>query len=393
MNPLFFLAWKFLGRRRQESFIWFTSVASVLGIALGVASLMVVLGVMNGFAHDLKKKIIGANPHIVVEGDPYLSDYEEIGRMLREKIPEITSVSFFAQTQVIYKSSQYMVGGYIRGLVPQQQSAETAKFMKEGAFDALGNGTVIIGSELAKELEVKVGDTIMLIGGLPPREYPAKVVGLIEYGVYNIDVSIGIIPLDDFQNEFFHGRKLAHVGLEVKDIYSSERIASKISTYLPNFYRVTTWIRKNKILFSALALEKKAMLLILAIIILVASFNIASGLMMTVYRKIREIGVLRTLGLTAWDIRRVFVFQALILGIEGLVLGLITGGVLIIVLKKYLLIRLPEFVYNISYLPVEISWREIILIVVAVLVMTFAASILPAYRAGKLEPATAIRYE
>ncbi len=388
---LMFLAKKFLGKRHQESFIWFTSFISIAGIALGVASLMVVLGVMNGFSNDLESKIIGASPHIVVEGTPYLSNYQKIAGELKAKFPEITDIGYFAQTQVIYRSNRYMIGGEVKGIDYRNEEDIIGKFIKEGSSN-LKNG-IIIGSQLAKQLDVSVGDTITLVSGFPPEQVTYKVVGIIEYGVYDIDVSTGIISLSNFQKNFFNGEKLGAIGIKIKNFYDSNKIAKSMAKVVPPYCKITTWIQRNKILFSALALEKKAMILILAIIILIASFNIASSLMMTVYRKVKEIGVLKTIGLTSWEIRKVFIYQGLILGIRGLISGLIIGGVVIYVVEKYRIVKLPQFVYNISYLPMELSVRDIIIICVAVISMTLLASIFPAYKAGKMEPATAIRYE
>lgn len=388
---LFFLAKKFLGKRHQESFIWFTSFISIAGITLGVASLMVVLGVMNGFTNDLKSKIIGASPHIVIAGTPYLSDYHKTADELKAKFPEITDIGYFAQTQVIYRSSKYMMGGDLKGISYSNETTEISRFIKKGSSN-LRNG-IILGSQLAKQLGVTVGDTVIIVSGFPPVQVSYKVVGLIEYGVYNVDVSTGIISLSNFQRDFLNGEKLAAIGVKVKNFYDSDKIAKKMSKILPSDYKITTWVQRNKILFSALALEKKAMILILAIIILIASFNIASSLMMTVYRKIKEIGVLKTIGLTSWEIRKVFIYQGMILGIRGLILGLLLGGAVIYVVKKYRIVKLPQYVYNISYLPMQISARDVIIICIAVIFMTLLASIFPAYKAGKMEPATALRYE
>lgn len=388
---LFFLARRFLGRRHQESFIWFTGFISVVGIMLGVASLMLVLGIMNGFSNDLKRKIIGANPHIVIEGDPYLYEYKKIAEKI-SSLPEIISISYFAQTQVIYKSSFYMIGGYLRGIEGKSEISNLKQFIKLGDIKSTNFEGIVLGSELAKELGVSVGDTIFVIGGLPPKEFPVPVKGIIEYGVYNIDVSSGIINLKSFQDKFFSGKKVANIGITVNNIYHSENIAKKIREVIP-YVKASTWMKKNKILFAALALEKKAMLLILSIIIIVASFNIASSLMMTVYRKVREIGVLKTLGMTAFQIRMVFLIEGFLIGIKGLIYGLYLGSIIIWVLKRYNIIHLPEYIYSISYLPLELSGIEIFLICAAVFIMTLVASVFPAYRAGKLEPATALRYE
>ncbi|MCM8758153.1 MAG: FtsX-like permease family protein [Candidatus Omnitrophica bacterium] len=353
---------------------------------------MLVIGIMNGFSNDLKRKIVGANPHIIIEGSPYIEDYEKISSLIRG-MPEIKGIGYFAQTQIIYKSSLYMIGGYLRGIDGDSEISNLKKFIKKGNVEGIKSGGIIIGSELANELGVDTGDTILIIGGLPPKEFFCKVVGIIEYGIYNIDVSIGIINLQDFQNKFFYGRKVANIGISINDIYQCEKIAKKIDERIPGYLKISTWIRKNKILFSALALEKKAMLLILTVIILVASFNIASSLMMTVYRKIKEIGVLKTLGMTGRQIRAVFLIQGLLLGLRGLISGLIIGSVIIKVLKKYNLVKLPEYIYSISYLPIELSGIEIFLICISVFFMTIVASVFPAFRAGRLEPATALRYE
>ncbi|MFA5645884.1 MAG: ABC transporter permease [Candidatus Ratteibacteria bacterium] len=388
---LFFLARRFLGKRRQESFIWYTSIISVVGIALGVASLMVVLGVMNGFSTDLRTKVIGANPHIMVEGNPYLSDYQEVKALLEGKVPEILSIRPFAQTQVIFRSSRYMIGGFMKGLDMEEEGDSFSIYLKEGEVPR--EGEIMLGSELSEELGVCVGDSVGIVGGFPATQSDYRVAGILEYGVYAIDSSLGVISLQDFQRAFFGNANIANLGLTVQNIYRSEKTAATVSKILGDRYKVSTWIRKNKILFAALALEKKAMFLILAIIVLVASFNIASTLMMTVYRKIREIGVLKTLGLSAWEIRRLFLLQGAILGVRGLILGLSAGGILVYILKRYRFIRLPEYIYSLSYLPMQISLSEILGISGMVLVMTLLASAFPAHRAGRLDPATTLRYE
>ena len=389
---LLFLASRFIGKRHQESFIYFSSIVSIVGIALGVASLMLVLGIMNGFSNDLKRKIVGANPHIIIEGNPYLDSYRKIAEQLKS-VPEITRIGYFAQTQIIYKASSYMMGGYLRGIDGEGEISNLKKFLKQGNIGDLSENGIIIGSELANELGVNAGDTIYVIGGMPAREFVCKIIGIVEYGIYNVDVSTGIITLQDFQKKFFSGKELANIGITVNDIYHCEKIAEKIAGIVPADSKVSTWIKKNRILFAALALEKKAMLLILTVIILVASFNIASSLMMTVYRKIREIGVLKTLGMTKAQIRTVFLLQGFLLGLKGLAGGLVLGSAIIWILKKYNIVKLPEYIYSISYLPVELSGMEVFMICASVFFMTIIASVFPAYRAGNLEPAAAIRYE
>ena len=380
--------------KKREGYLSFLKYASIAGIAIGVTSLMLVIGVMNGFTEDLKKKIIGANPTITIEGKPFITDYKKIIRIVKSNIKEIEGISPYITSQVIYKSSHYIIGGLLKGIVPQTESSVTnlPLYFKNGNIYSVEEG-IVLGSELAKELDVKVGDKIWVIGGLIPREKVFKVTGIIECGVYSYDVSIGVTSLDNIQ-EFFNIGDIVHgIGIRTEDIYNSEQIAGKIRELLNYKYEVSTWIQKNKILFAALALEKKAMGIILLLIILVASFNIASTLMITVFRKTKEIGILKAMGVSSKEIKKIFIYEGLILGIEGLAFGLLIGGILAFSLKKYHFIKLPEMVYNLSTLPIQITFKDIIFMCIAVLFIVIISTFYPAHRAGKLNPAEALRYE
>jgi lipoprotein-releasing system permease protein len=286
------------------------------------------------------------------------------------------------------------VGGILKGvdLKREQTVTNMAEFFQAGRWKDLEAG-VVLGRELAKELEVEVGDTLWVTAGLSPRTYPFKVTGLVECGVYSYDVTMGFTSLENIQEFFQIGRFCHGIGIRTNNIYESEKVAGEIRKIIPAQYTVSTWIQKNKILFAALALEKKAMAIILVLIVLVASFNIASTLMITVFRKTREIGILRALGLSSGEIGKIFFYQGLVLGGAGLTLGLSIGGVLTYLLRRYQFIRLPEFIYNLSRLPIELSLNDILLICLAVLVIVSTASIYPARRASRLNPAQALKYE
>jgi len=187
-----------------------------------------------------------------------------------------------------------------------------------------------------------VGDRVEIIGGLIPRQRSFIVGGIVEYGVYSFDVSMGFVSLSDLQEFLKIGDMVYGIGIKTENIYNSEKIAQKIRILTGNKYKVSTWIEKNKILFSALALEKKAMAIILSLIILVASFNIASTLMISVYRKVKEIGILKAIGLSSREIRKIFFYQGLILGVKGLLWGLIIGSFLAYLVRKYQFIKLPD---------------------------------------------------
>lgn len=389
-----FLAKKFIGNKREDKFIWFISAFSVAGITIGVIALILVIGVMNGFSNDLKRKIIGANPLITIEGKPYIYNYENLISYVKKNVKEVKGISPYILSQVIYKSNKYILGGVIKGIDIEREKEITniENFIITGSLKEIENNGIILGSQLANELEVGVGDYISVIGGLIPRERIFKVCGIVEYGVYSFDVSMGFTSLKNLMEMF--GMKGVHgIGIKIDNIYQTPLVAEKIKKLLTEPLNVSTWIEKNKILFSAIAVEKKAMAVILSLIVLVASFNILSTLMISVYRKVKEIGILKAIGLTSKEIKKIFLYQGIYIGIKGLTFGIISGLILAYFLKKYKFINLPEFVYDISKLPIEISFTDILWICILVITVCVFASIYPAERASKLNPAQAIRNE
>ncbi|MCM8804050.1 MAG: ABC transporter permease [Candidatus Omnitrophica bacterium] len=388
----FFLSKKFIGNKSHDKFLWFISLFTTLGIAIGVVTLILVIGVMNGFSNDLKRKIIGANPLITIEGKPYIYNYEEVIKKL-QNLKEIKGISPYIMSQVIYKSNKYILGGVIKGIDLEREKNVTniENFIKKGSLDEIENG-IILGRELANELEVETGDYISIIAGLVPKERIFRVVGIVEYGVYSFDVSMGFISLKNLM-EMFNIKGVHGIGIKIDDIYKTPTVVKKIENLIDYKFEVSTWIEKNKILFSAIALEKKAMAVILSLIIIVASFNILSTLMISVYRKVKEIGILKAIGLTSNEIKKVFFYQGIYLGIKGSIFGMFFGLLIAYLLKKYNFINLPQFVYDISKLPVEISVFDIIWIFTLVIFVSSIASIYPAQRASKLNPAEAIRNE
>lgn len=388
----FYLSRKFLGNRKEDRFLWFISFFTTLGVTIGVTALLLVIGVMNGFSNDLKRKIIGANPLITIEGRPYIYNYEEIiERIKNEK--EIKGASPYIMSQVIYKSNKYLLGGIVKGIDIEREREVTniENFIKTGSISEIENG-IILGKELANELGVGVGDYVSIIGGIIPKENIFKVVGIVEYGVYSFDVSMGFVSLNKLM-EIFNMKGVHGIGIRIDNIYRTPFVAEKIRKIIDYKFNVSTWIEKNKILFSAIALEKKAMAIILSLIIIVASFNILSTLMISVYRKVKEIGILKAIGLTSSEIKRVFLYQGVYLGIKGSIYGMAFGFSIAYLLRKYNFINLPEFVYDISKLPIEISFFDVLWIFLLVISVSIIASIYPAQRASKLNPAGAIRNE
>ena len=391
---IIFLSRRFGGKKSKENFLGFMSFFSVLSIAIGVMSLMLIRGVMNGFTHDLKRTIIGANPTIIVGGRPLISGYRDIIKRISSCVPEVKGVSPFLSCQVFYRSPSHAVGGILKGIDLKTESTVTniTGFLRQGDLSAAEKG-IILGSELANQLGVKVGDTIQVIGGLMYKTQYFRVSGIVECGVYGYDVTVGLTSLINVQRLFGIGDFVHGIGIRTENIYESDKVAVKVGQSINSIYPVTTWNQKNKILFAALVLEKKSMVVILVLIILMASFNIITTLMIAVFRKTKEIGILRAIGLTPGDIGRIFFYQGLILGGQGLALGLGVGGVLTYWLRSYQSVKPSEFVYNLSRLHVKLLPTDLLLITLTVIVIVSLASIYPAWRASRLNPVEALRHE
>ncbi len=223
----FFLAKKFIGNKRQDRFLWFISFFTILGISIGVITLLLVIGVMNGFSNDLKRKIIGANPLITIEGKPYIYNYEEIIEKIKN-LPEIKGASPYIMSQAIYKSNKYIIGGIIKGIDPERELKVTniKNFIKKGKYEDIENG-IILGKELANELGVDVNDFISIILGFTPRERILKVVGIVEYGVYSFDVSMGFVSLKNLI-EIYGVDRVHGVGIKINDIYRTPIVSKEV---------------------------------------------------------------------------------------------------------------------------------------------------------------------
>jgi lipoprotein-releasing system permease protein len=400
---------RYIRAKRKQAFISVISAFGVLGVMLGVMTLIIVLGVMNGFERDLKDKILGTVSHIVVMNNSTrsIADWTQLMDRIKS-LNGINAVTPYIYGQAMLSTKGRVRGVIVRGIDPKSapQVISISKYLEKGSLQDLGTSNkadngVIIGKELATSNGLIVGDTVQLISpqgkrtpiGAIPRVQNFRVVGIFKSGMYEFDSNLVYMGLAEAQQFFEMGSGVSGIEVNLKNIYDAPKIASRIESTLGPPYWTRTWRDMYRNLFSALKLEKIAMFIILTFIVLVAAFNIIISLIMLVIEKSRDIAILKSLGATSDRIMRIFVAQGMIVGSAGTLLGAAAGLMGGALLAKYPFIELPEEIYTISTLPIAIYPWDVVIICVVALTICFLATLYPAYRAARLEPAEALRYE
>jgi len=396
MRTELFISWRYLFTRRKEKFISLISVISVLGVAIGVAALIVVLAVMSGFDRDLRDKIVGNYSHITVSG------YQGIGsveyRRLESQLngyPHIVGISPYVQGQMLVKEGSRLFAVNVRGIDPAGESKVTrlALYLIQGDLADLKDDTVILGKELALYLGAGVGSYLNVYSALS-KQHTLKVSGIFNSGMYDYDMNLSFVNISTAQKILGLGDRVTAVALKLDDLYLADKVKKKLGTFLGGDYALSTWAEANRNFFAALKLEKLTMFIILTLIVLVASFNIISTLIVMVVEKTKDIGILKAIGMTQSLIKKIFIYQGLFIGALGTVLGAAGGIALCALLKKYQFIKLPQDIYYIDRLPVAIQWwPDIVLVVAAAMLITLASTVYPARKAAALKPVEALRYE
>lgn len=410
MSFEYFIGGRYLRAKHKETFISLITILSVAGVTVGVMALIVVIAVMAGFESDLKQRILGVESHIVLmRHDGSFSGYKKISKQINE-FQGVEAATPFIYSQIMLRSSTGVSGAVLRGIDPES-AGSVIKILKNSVLQNLkqiqrqGNSKtlvpgIILGKELAKNLGVLKGDAVYLIssrGMISPIGYlPAmkrfEVVGLFESGMYEYDGSLAYIDLEDAQKILNMKGSVTGIEVRVDDIYNARNIAKKIVSELGFPYWARDWMRMNHNLFSALKLEKTVMFIILALIVLVAAFNIASTLIMMVMGKTKDIAILKAMGAMDSSIRKIFIYKGMIIGAVGTLLGVCLGFIICKLLEKYKFIQLPGDVYYISTLPVRLEALDVFMIASAAMVICFLATLYPASQASKLNPIEAIRY-
>lgn len=410
MNLPLWIAARYLRTRRQSGFITLLTGISIAGVALGVTALLTVLAVMNGFEGEIQTRITGTDAHVVLLGP-------ETGGVLH---PQSLLAKLRAQPGVegaapfVYAKTMVFREGLTEGMVVKgvdlalERNVTTIARHIEPPLDSIPVATeggvpgLVLGNELAARLGARVGDTVLLATLMPspgasplgyaPKLRPFRIVGLFSSGLYTYDSSFGFTSIPAAQEFFQLGNAVTGLEVRLTDMFEAPQAAARLLSALSDpMLRANNWIDLNRNLFTWMKLEKAVMFVILALIVLVAAFNIVSTLFMVVMEKRRDIGVLKSMGASDGLVLRIFLLEGLIIGALGTLLGTVLGGTLIEVLRRYPIVRLPGDVYFIERLPVKPEAGDFAAVILAALVICLAAGTYPAWQASRLDPVESIR--
>lgn len=391
----------------------------MIGIALGVAALIVVLSVMNGFQKELRTRILGVASHLEITGsNNQLADWQRVAEF-SAKQPHVLASAPYITAQGMLSYDQGVQGAIIRGVVPDAEDkvADLGKHMKAGSLNDLRAGEfgIVLGADLAYALGAQIGDKVVVMApqgqftptGVVPRLKQFTLVGLFQIGMYEYDAGLALIHIDDAAKLYRMGQNVSGVRLKLNDLFDAPTIAAVMSAQLNNAsnpdgnYFVTDWTRQHANFFRAVQMEKRVMFIILTLIVAVAAFNIVSTLVMAVTDKRADIAIMRTFGASPGSIMRIFMVQGALIGVIGTVLGAFFGILLALnietiipfIERLFQVQFLAKDVYYISDLPSDLVWSDVATIVMTSFFLSLLATIYPSYKASKINPAEALRYE
>jgi lipoprotein-releasing system permease protein len=413
MNYELFVGLRYTRAKRRNHFISFISLISMSGIALGVAALIVVLSVMNGFQKELRTRILGVASHIQLSGGGgEMGNWPKVAEQ-SARHPAVLAAAPYVSAQGMLSFDQTVRGVLVRGVLPdlEEKVADFNRHMHGGNMQALKPGEfgVVLGGELARALQVHAGDKVTLIApqglvtpaAILPRLKQFKVVGVFEVGMYEYDSGLALIHLADAQALYRMDDRVSGVRLKIEDLFQAQRVSRELLQLVDADVYISDWTRSHANFFRAVQIEKNVMFIILLLIVAVAAFNIVSTLVMAVTDKESDIAILRTLGASPRSIMQIFIVQGALIGAIGLALG-VAGGVALALnvdvvvpfIEKLIGTQfLAKEVYYISELPSDLQWRDVATIASVSFVLTLLATLYPSWRASRVNPAEALRYE
>jgi lipoprotein-releasing system permease protein len=414
IRPLeLFVGLRYVRARRRDHFISFISLISILGITLGIAALITVLSVMNGFGKELRGRILGVVSHITVTGpEGRLADWREVGGRVTDH-PRVIGEAPYILGQGMAARGREVSGVFVRGVLPAEERtvSEIADKMIEGSLDALkpGEFNVVVGSALAWKLDLSVGSQVSLVvpqaqatpAGLLPRFKRFNVVGIFRIDMYEYDSGLVLTHLDDAAKLYQMGAAVTGMRLKLDALDAAPSVAEQLSLRLGPEYRARDWTREHGNFFRALQIEKTVMFVILLLIVTVAMFNVISTLVVIVTEKEADIAILRTLGLSPRSVMGVFMVQGAVVGVLGTLVGTVAG--ILLAYNVETIVQLLESLFRVSFLsadvyliselPSDLHWDDVAMISGASLVLALLSTIYPAWRASRVQPAEALRYE
>lgn len=404
------------GSGRGDRFVSFIAASSMAGIALGVAALIVVLSVMNGFQTQVRDRMLSVLPHIELYvprmgPEQVLKEWRQLADMA-DKNPEVRGTAPFVAAQGMIVRGQALSGVQVRGIDPALEGAvsDVAGQMIAGRLDALtpGSFSIVLGNQIANSLGVGTGDTVMVLApqgsispaGFAPRMRQFTVSGIFSSGYYEYDASLAFINFEDAA-KVFRDSGTSGVRLRIADMQQAPLVARQLAQALPSFVHAQDWTQNNRTWFAAVQTEKRMMFLILALIVAVAAFNLLSSLVMAVKDKRSDIAILRTLGASPREIARIFLVQGSLIGVVGTLLGVGFGmllayniDVIVPFIERMLGVQfLPQQIYFISELPSNPQAEDIVVVAATSLILSLLATLYPSWRASSLQPAQVLRHD
>lgn len=415
LHPLaLYIGLRYTRAKRRNHFISFVALISMIGIALGVAVLITVLSVMDGFDYEIHKHIFNMSNQVSISSFAGgINDWATVSKKIAQ-VKNVLSSAPNIMEQGMLSNDGIAQGVMVSGILPEQEAnvSSISENMLAGNMNALKSGefNMVLGYQLANNLNLKVGDKVTLFipkatvtpVGIMPRFKRFNIVGIFSVGSeFGYDSGMAFINLNDAQKLFQFGDSVSHIRIKVSDLYIAPQVAQEISKILPENFSVTDWTQQYSLYFKSIRMEKTMMFIILLFIIAIATFNLVSSLVMTVTDKQADIAILRTLGASPKTITSIFIIQGSIVGIVGTLIGMIGG--IILALNAPDIVRFLEktfhtqfissSVFFIDYLPSKLELGNVVKVSLSALIMSFVATIYPAWRASKVQPAEALRYE
>ena len=403
---------RYLRAKRRNGFISFISLASILGIVIGVMALITTISVMNGFQSELRNRILGMVAHATIDGlDGPLQDWQQAVEVASED-PRVQGAAPYVQAEALLQGNGKQ-GALIRGVLPAMESrvSNLGSKMKRGRLDDLQPGAfhILLGSELAYALGVDVGDSVNVFVaeasatplGSIPRAKRFTVAGIFEVGAQEYDFGLAVIHMQDAQKLLRLHDGVTGVRLKLDDLWAAWSVARDLADRLGGANRVRDWTRDHENFFRALKMEKTVMFILLSLVIAIAAFNLVSSLVMLVQDKQADIAIMRTFGLSPGAVMRVFVVQGMVIGLVGIVLGVVSGVLLSLNLSRIVKViesltgseLMPSDVYYISGVPTQVAVSDVTMIALVAMLMCLLATLYPAWRASRTDPVEALRHE